>query len=240
MKREMAEDRCMGPQANEASERMHPLPVRIMHWINAAAMIILILSGWQIYNDEVIIGWLHFPPWLTLGAGAEGGLQWHFFAMWVLAANAIAYAIYGFKRGRFRRMLFPIRLNEVIAEVQNALRLKLRHDDLTQYNPVQRLLYLGVMIVIVLQILSGLVIWKPVQFSELAFIFWDFQGARLFHFAGMAAIVGFLLVHVALALIVPETLVAMLKGGPVVAAEPERPAPGADAEQAAIPTEVAP
>ena len=227
-------------RTNTRTQRMHPVPVRIMHWINAFAMIILILSGWQIYNDEVLLGWLHFPSWITLGAGAEGALQWHFFAMWILGANAVAYAIYGLRQGRFRRLLFPIRLGEVIAEAQNALRLKLRHDDLTRYNPVQRLLYLGVIIVVVLQILSGLVIWKPVQFSELTFLFWDFQGARLFHFVGMVAIVGFLVVHVALALIVPETLVAMLKGGPVLQADAEQPAHAVAPDQPIVQAETLP
>ena len=197
-------------------QKLHPLPLRIMHWINALSMIVLIMSGWKIYQDEVIFGWLHFPEWMTLGGGAEGALQWHFFAMWILTGNAIAYAIYGYRTNRLARMLFPIRLSGVIEEVQNALRLKLRHDDLTQYNPVQRLLYLGVLIVIVVQILSGLAIWKPVQFSELVVLFGGFQGARLVHFLGMAAIVGFLAVHVALALLVPETLKAMFDGGPSV------------------------
>lgn len=214
--------------ATESSESgrkrlLHPIAVRIMHWTNAAAMIVLIMSGWQIYNDEVLFGWLHFPDWITMGAGAEGGLAWHFFAMWVLVANGIAYAAYGLWTHRLRRMLFPIRLPEVIAEIRNALRLKLRHDDLTQYNPVQRLLYLGVLIVIVIQVVSGLVIWKPVQFSELTWLFYDFQGARLAHFIGMAAIVGFIVVHVALAVLVPETLLAMLKGGPLVDADPKQP-----------------
>ena len=113
-------------------------------------------------------------------------------------------------------MLLPIRIAEIIAEMRKALALKLAHDDLTHYNAVQRVLYVGIIVVIILQVLSGLVIWKPVQFSELAFLFYDFQGARLVHFLGMAAIVGFVLVHVALALIVPKTLVAMLTGGPDV------------------------
>lgn len=208
--------------------QLHPLPLRIMHWVNAVAMIVLIMSGWQIYNDEVLFGWLHFPSWMTMGAGAEGALQWHFFAMWILAFNGIAYAVYGIRTRRFRRMLFPIRISDVIAEIRNALKLKLRHDDLTQYNPVQKLLYLGVLIVIVVQIVSGLVIWKPVQFSELAVLFGSFQGARLAHFIGMAAIFGFLVVHVALALIVPETISAMLKGGPIV--KDERSPPMSEAQ----------
>lgn len=207
----------MQPQATRA---LHPLPLRIMHWTNAVAMIILIASGWQIYNDEVLFGWLHFPSWITIGGGPEGALQWHFLAMWILGINGLAYLAYGLKTGRFRRMLLPIRVPEVLTEIRKAFRLDLTHDDLTRYNAVQRLLYIGIIVVIIVQMLSGLVIWKPVQFSELAFLFYDFQGARLAHFIGMAAIVGFVLVHVALALIVPKTLLAMLKGGPQVPKDP--------------------
>ena len=204
-----------------------------MHWTNAVAMIVMIASGWQIYNDEVLFGWLHFPSWITIGGGAEGALQWHFLAMWILVLNGFAYLAYGLETGRFRRMLLPIRPHEVLLEIRKALRLELEHDDLTRYNAVQRLLYIGIIVVIIVQVLSGLVIWKPVQFSELAFLFYDFQGARLVHFLGMVAIVGFVLVHVALALIVPKTLVAMLTGGPQV---PERPARSQPLEADAVRT----
>lgn len=209
----------------ESCRRLHPLPIRAMHWINAMAMLLLIFSGWGIYNDEVIFGALHFPSWLTLGGGAEGYLLWHFFAMWILAFNGTAYLAYGLWTGRFRRMLLPVRVPEIIAELRSVLALKLAHDDLTKYNPVQKLLYIGVIVVIVGQVISGLVIWKPVQFSELAVLFYDFQTARLAHFIGMALIVGFLLVHVALALLVPQTLVAMVKGGPIVESEDSKSAP---------------
>ena len=64
--------------------KLHPAAVRTMHWINALAMILLIGSGWKIYNDEVLFGWLHFPDWMTFGLYAQHALQWHFFAMWVL------------------------------------------------------------------------------------------------------------------------------------------------------------
>jgi thiosulfate reductase cytochrome b subunit len=208
--------------------RLHPLPLRVMHWTNAVAMILMIMSGWAIYNDEVIFGWLHFPHWITIGNGPEGALQWHFLAMWILVANGIAYLAYGLRTGRFRRMLLPIRLSEIIAEMRAALALKLSHDDLTHYNAVQRLLYVGIIAVIILQVLSGLVIWKPVQFSELAYLFYSFQGARLIHFLCMVAIVGFVVVHTALALIVPQTLVAMLTGGPVVPTEPANSSPNLD------------
>ena len=196
------------------SRRLHPLPLRIMHWINAVAIIIMIGSGWKIYNDEVLYGWLHFPDWMTIGGEAQGALQWHFFAMWILMINGLCYLGYGIASGRFRRKLFPIRPREVVAAVRDALRFRLSHDDITVYNAMQKLLYAGIIVVIIVQVLSGLAAWKPVQFSELAALFYDFQGSRTVHFFGMAAIVGFLVVHVALALLVPKTIGAMITGGP--------------------------
>jgi thiosulfate reductase cytochrome b subunit len=136
--------------------------------------------------------------------------------MWLLMLNGLCYLIYGFATGRFRRKLFPVSPGEVIATVRDALRFKLGHDDITHYNAVQKLLYIGVIVVIVVQVLSGLAVWKPVQFSELATLFYSFQGSRIVHFIGMALICGFLIVHVALALLVPKTIGAMITGGPVV------------------------
>ena len=196
--------------------RLHPLALRIMHWVNAVAMIVMIGSGWKIYNDEVLFGWLHFPDWITIGGEAQGALQWHFFAMWILMINGLCYLGYGVFTGRFRRKLLPIWPRQVIADIRDALRFRLSHDDITRYNAVQKLLYAGVILVIVVQVLSGLAIWKPMQFSELTALFYDFQGARLVHFVGMAAIVMFIVVHVALALLVPRTIAAMLTGGPRV------------------------
>jgi len=192
-----------------------------MHWINAFAIIIMIGSGWKIYNDEVIFGWLHFPDSIVIGKWAQYGLQWHFFGMWIFVLNGLAYLTYGIVTGRFRRKLFPISLHEVLATVGDALRFKLSHDDLTHYNAVQKILYLGVMLVGVLIVISGLSLWKPVQFSELADLFYNFQTIRLVHFLCMAAIVGFLVVHVSLALLVPQSLVAMVTGGPVVDDHPD-------------------
>ena len=211
---------------------LHPLPIRIMHWINALAMIIMIGSGWKIYNDEVLFGWLHFPEWITIGGGPEGALQWHFFAMWILMINGLWYLGYGIITGRFRRKLFPIRPREVLSNVRDALRFRLSHDDITSYNAVQKLLYAGIILVIVVQVLSGLAVWKPVQFSELAYLFYSFQGSRLVHFLGMAAIVAFLVIHVALALIVPKTIGAMITGGPEVGPTGEATADEASPEPA--------
>ena len=194
--------------------KLHPAAVRSMHWINAVAMIVMIGSGWKIYNDEVLFGWLHFPDWMVIGVEAQHALQWHFAAMWVLMLNGLCYLIYGIYTGRFRRKLWPIRPSAVIADIRDALRFRLAHDDIRTYNAVQKTLYAGIILVIVVQVISGWVIWKPIQLSELTNLFYDFQGARLAHFIGMALIVGFLIVHVALALLVPKTIAAMVTGGP--------------------------
>jgi thiosulfate reductase cytochrome b subunit len=176
----------------------------------------MITSGWKIYNDEVLFGWLHFPEALTLGKWAQHGLQWHFFGMWILVIDGLSYLTYGLVSGRFRRMLLPIRLSDLIATVKDTLHLKLSHDDPTKYNAIQKLLYVGVISVGILTVISGLAIWKPIQFSELVALFGSFQNARLVHFFCMSAIVAFVTVHVALALLVPQTLVSMCTGGPVV------------------------
>jgi thiosulfate reductase cytochrome b subunit len=207
---------------------LHPLPLRIMHWINAVAIFIMIGSGWRIYNDDVILGWLHFPDSLVIGKWAQYGLQWHFFGMWILVVNGLAYLTYGIVTGRFRQKLFPISPREVIATVRDALRFHLSHDDLTVYNAVQKTLYVGVICVGILIVITGLCLWKPIQFSELAGLFGSFQIIRLIHFLCMSAIVAFIFIHVTLALLVPQSLVAMLTGGPTVgdtlAAETAQPA----------------
>jgi len=196
--------------------RLHPAPVRMMHWINALAIFIMIGSGWKIYNDDVLLGWLHFPDAVVIGKWAQHGLQWHFFGMWIFVLNGLAYLTYGIVTGRFRRKLFPVSLREILATTNDALHFRLAHDDLTHYNAVQKILYLGVMAVGVLIVISGLALWKPVQFSELAALFGSFQTIRVVHFLCMIAIVSFLLVHISLALLVPRSLVAMITGGPAV------------------------
>jgi thiosulfate reductase cytochrome b subunit len=202
-------------------KRLHPAPLRIMHWTNAVAMFIMIGSGWKIYNDEVIFGWLHFPEFLTIGKWAQHGLQWHFFGMWIIVLNGIAYVSYGFATGRFRRMLLPIRWSEVLHTIKDALRLRFAHDDLTKYNAVQKLLYVGVICAAILIVISGLAIWKPIQFSELLALFGGFQNARLVHFLCMSAIVLFIAVHIILALLVPRTLLSMIAGGPMINTTPQ-------------------
>ena len=187
-----------------------------MHWVNAAAMLVMITSGLGIYNDDVIIRGLHFPQWLRLGDWAAPSLNWHFAGMWFLAINGLAYLVYGVVRGRFVERLLPIRMSDLLRTVRDTLRFRIEHNDLTTYNAVQKVLYIVVILAGISQVLTGLAIWKPVQFGWLTAAFGGFEVARVVHFAGMAIIVGFLLVHVALSILVPSTLWAMLTGGPRV------------------------
>jgi len=194
--------------------RLHPVPVRVMHWINALAMLVMIGSGWGIYNDSVLLGWLHFAPWAKLGSWAANSLLWHFAGMWLLVLNGGAYLIYGIVMGRLRERLLPIQLADLVQTVRDTLHLHVAHEDLTTYNAVQKVLYIVVILAGASQVVTGLAIWKPVQFQALTGLLGGFQAARVIHFLGMSVIVGFLLVHVALSLLVPQTLWAMLTGGP--------------------------
>jgi thiosulfate reductase cytochrome b subunit len=201
--------------ALSASEResrvIHPAWVRITHWINALAMLVMIGSGWEIYNASPLFGFT-FPRSITLGGWLAGALLWHFAAMWVLAVNGLVYIVMGILTGRFRRKLLPIRPGEVVADMKAALTFRLSHDDISVYNAVQRLLYVGVILAGIVIVLSGLSIWKPIQLQELTALFGGYDAARYVHFFAMAAIVGFLVVHVLLALIVPKSLKAMVTG----------------------------
>ena len=188
----------MSIDAAAAPERppvlIHPIWVRITHWINALAMLVMIGSGWEIYNASPLFGF-RFPGSITLGGWLAGALLWHFAAMWVLAINGGFYVALGLITGRFRKKLLPIRPGEVVADVKAAFSFKLAHDDLTVYNSVQRLLYLGVILAAVIIVLSGLAMWKPVQLQWLAALFGGYDVARYVHFFCMAAIVGFLVIH---------------------------------------------
>jgi thiosulfate reductase cytochrome b subunit len=141
-----------------------------------------------------------------------GALLWHFAAMWLLAVNGLVYVALGVVTGRFRRKLVPIRPGEVLADAKAALTGKLTHEDLSVYNAVQKLLYLGVILASIVVVLSGLAIWKPVQLQELTAVFGGYEAARYVHFFAMAAIVGFVVVHVVMALLVPKSLRAMITG----------------------------
>ena len=185
--------------------------VRITHWINAFAILIMVVSGWRIYNADPLFGF-KFPAELTLGGWLAGALQWHFAAMWLLALNGLAYLVYGIASGHLRRKLTPLKPRAVVHDVREALRGKLAHDDLTIYNAAQRAAYLVAILLLFVLVLSGLVIWKPVQFYGLGMWMGDYEGARYVHFLAMTALVAFVFVHVLMVALVPRTFPSMFTG----------------------------
>src|SRR5229473_2696230 len=207
---EATHDHALAPTA-PAGGAIHPAWVRVTHWINAVAVVLMVASGWEIYNASPLFPF-RFPPAITLGGWLAGALLWHFAAMWLLVVNGLVYLVLGIATGRFRRKLAPIRPSEVLADTKAAFTGKLTYDDLSVYNAIQKLLYLGVILAGIVAVLSGLAIWKPVQLGWLASLMGDFDAARIVHFLAMSAIVLFLLVHVAMALLVPRSLRAMIAG----------------------------
>ena len=191
---------------------LQPAWVRTMHWINAVAMILMIMSGLQVYNASPLFDSLRFSHSITLGGWLGGALLWHFAAMWLLMVNGLVYLALGLATGRFRKKLLPITPGGVISDARAALTGKLSHEDLSKYNQVQKLLYAGIIVVGVVIVLSGLSIWKPVQLQWLTALFGGYDVARYVHFFCMSAIVAFLVVHIALAILVPKSLRAMIIG----------------------------
>jgi thiosulfate reductase cytochrome b subunit len=194
-----------------ATIKVHPLAVRITHWVNALAILAMVMSGWKIYNAAPIFDF-SFPNDITLGGWLGGALQWHFAAMWLLALNGMLYLAYGLLSGHLRRRMFPLSPGAMLRDILDALRGRLAHDDLSVYNSAQKAAYLGAIALAVGLILSGLAIWKPVQLYWLASLMGDYEGARLVHFFCMAGIVVFVVVHVAMVLLVPRTFLTMITG----------------------------
>ncbi len=189
---------------------IHPLFVRVTHWVNAFAIFVMVLSGWRIYNASPLFRF-EFPPGFTLGGWLAGALAWHFAAMWLLAINGVAYLAYGIVSGHFRRNFLPISLSRALDDIASASRGRLDHAP-GRYNAAQRLLYVGVILAAIVAILSGLAIWKPVQLQGLTAVMGGYEAARLVHFFAMAAIVAFLVVHIGLAVTAKGVLAPMFTG----------------------------
>ncbi|HEV3104747.1 MAG TPA: cytochrome b/b6 domain-containing protein [Trinickia sp.] len=210
------------PQARER-ERPHPAPaqrgalvhpawVRITHWLNALAAIVMMLSGWQIYDASPIFAHFMFPTSIALGGWLAGALQWHFAAMWLLLANGIVYLVLSVATGRLFLKFFPLSPREVWRDLASALTGRLSHADLSRYNAVQKLAYLAVILDLIVLALSGLAIWKSVQFPLLRELLGGYDTARVVHFFAMAFLAAFLVVHLVMVALVPRSLIAMLRG----------------------------
>lgn len=195
----------------EATQRVHSLVVRITHWINALAILLMVASGWRIYNASPLFDF-RFPSDWTLGGWLAGAIQWHFAAMWLLVLNGLVYVGHGIASGHIRKKLLPFSPVAALLDVVAAFRGRLAHEDLSVYNAAQRAAYLGVVVLAALLVLSGLVIWKPVQFHALGMLMGDYEGARLVHFLAMSGVVLFVIVHVVMVALVPGTFVTMFTG----------------------------
>lgn len=199
------------PAAPRAAGVIHPGWLRVMHWINALAVVIMVMSGWRIYNAAPFFNFA-FPKDITLGGWLGGALQWHFAGMWLLFANGLLYLGLNIGTGRLFRKFFPVSPRGVAADLGAALRGKLSHNDLRHYNQVQKLAYLFVIVDIVVLVLSGLVLWKSVQFDLLRELLGGYEFARRIHFFAMALLVAFVAVHLVMVALVPRSLVAMIRG----------------------------
>ena len=204
----------MSPMTRDHSRPapIHPAWMRLTHWLNAVAVLVLVGSGWRIYNAAPFFPF-SIPSSITIGGWLGGALQWHFAAMWLLVANGLTYLVLNLASGRLQRKFFPLSLSGVVHDAIAALRGRLSHADPRQYNSVQRLAYLFVMVDIVLLVLSGLVLWKSVQFGLLRELLGGYEFARRIHFVSMATLVAFIGVHLVMVALVPRTLLAMVGSG---------------------------
>jgi len=198
-------------QPPKRSVCLQPLWLRITHWLNALAVLIMVMSGWRIYNASPIFDFA-FPDNITLGGWLGGALQWHFAGMWLFALNGVAYLLLNLITGRFGRRMFPVSARGMVRDAWLALTARLSHADLSHYNQLQRAAYLFAVVDLILLVLSGLVIWKSVQFPLLRELLGGYDMARRIHFYCMAAIVCFVAVHLLMVVLVPRSLLVMLLG----------------------------
>ena len=191
---------------------IHPVWVRLTHWINALAVVLMVMSGWQIYDASPIFTAIRFPATITLGGWLGGALQWHFAVMWLLVLNFVIYLALNLASGRLRRKLLPVGARSLAVDLVAAIRGRLKHDDLARYNAIQKLAYLVTIADIVLIVLSGLAVWKSVQFPLLRTLMGGYDNARVVHFVCMGVLLAFFAVHIAMVALVPRSLLMMIRG----------------------------
>jgi thiosulfate reductase cytochrome b subunit len=191
---------------------IQPAWVRISHWLNALAAILMLMSGWRIYDASPVFKGFVIPVGLTLGGWLGGALQWHFAAMWLLFFNGLFYLAMNLATGRIRTQFFPLSPGAILKDLGAALKGHLSHADPSKYNAVQKFAYLFVMLDITVLILSGLAIWKSVQFPLLRELMGGYDFARVVHFSAMSLLVAFVVVHVVMVALVPRSLLTMIRG----------------------------
>lgn len=199
------------PDSVRQPEVLHPLWLRLVHWLNALAVLMMVTSGWRIYNASPLFEF-EFPGNITLGGWLGGALQWHFAAMWLFGFNGLLYLLMNLVTGRFKQKYWPLSIKALVGDLFAALRGRLAHTDLRHYNMVQRMAYVFVMFDGVVLVISGLVLWKSVQFPLLRELLGGYDTARYVHFLAMASLMGFVVLHIVMVALVPKTLLAMIRG----------------------------
>ena len=191
-------------------EKKHPLAIRWLHWINFPVLLLMIWSGMLIYwaNDVYRLGFgsvtlfKFFPEWfsqaLNLGQRLAEGMAWHFFFMWFFAINGLLYVLYTTISGEWRYLL-PNRhsLREAIQVTLYDLHLSKIHPPPRKFNGAQQIAYTTIIVMGAGSLVTGLAIYKPVQFAWLTALLGGYEWARFEHFWLTMGYVAFFFVHVA-------------------------------------------
>ena len=207
--------------------RRHHWLVRLTHWMNAIVLTGLIASGLQIYGAFARFGLKGgmrigpnpfeghgFPRWARLGGWLAGGLNWHFALGWFFICSGLAYVVYLGISGEWRSLLFrPRDIGPAIQMQLYYLGLRKAHPPQGKHNALQKGAYTFIVALGALSALTGVAIYKPVQFHWLTALFGGYEFARYWHFVAVWVFVAFTLAHVALVFLVdPASLRAMLTG----------------------------
>lgn len=199
----------------------HPWAIRFTHWLNAAAVFVLAASGLRIFRAFPSFGakiperdLVNIPKALTLGGWLGGALQWHFTFMWLFAGSGVLYLAYQLLSGHYKTVLFVPRDVKGVWPMARHYFLFGPKPALTeQYNPLQKLAYTATVLCGVASFLTGLVLYKPVQFPWLAWPMGGFHWARVWHFAAMCGFLAFIPGHlIMVALHGWSNFVSMLTG----------------------------
>jgi thiosulfate reductase cytochrome b subunit len=189
-------------------EKKHPLAIRWFHWINFPALTVMIWSGILIYwaNDVYRVGFggvtlfKFFPEWfyraLNMNHRLAEGMAWHFLFMWLFAINGLLYVLYTAFSGEWRYLL-PNRhsLLEAIQVTLYDLRLSKVHPPPRKFNGAQQIAYTSIILMGAGSLLTGLAIYKPVQFAWLTSLLGGYEWARFIHFWLTVGYVMFFIVH---------------------------------------------
>jgi thiosulfate reductase cytochrome b subunit len=194
-------------------EKKHPLAIRWFHWINFPVLMVMIWSGVLIYwaNDIYRIGPLHFfPEWfyrtfkidLPNGDGTyhgrlAEGMAWHFFFAWFFAINGIAYVLYTAFSGEWRHLL-PNKntFKEAWQVMLHDLFLSKKHPPRRKFNGAQQLAYTSVIVMGAGSLITGLAIFRPIQFAWIVALSGGYETARLIHFLLTLGYCMFFMIHI--------------------------------------------